>query len=293
MRIHLFFVVLLLSVKVTCAQTALTYNLRYDNPQDGVDRWDARKDELSHWILAQHPEVIGLQEVLASQVPYLKSILTGYEMLGVGRDDGKSAGEFAPLFIESKTFSIQSSGHFWLSETPDVPGKGWDAACNRICTWAVLKHKPSRRLILVMNTHLDHEGLQARTNSVRQLLAFIRTTSESLEVTNDEGELISVPVLLLGDFNFDPSDSNYGLLAQSELSLKEPLKDARPAATLRSGPEGTFNGFDVSLTPVKRIDYVWFSGFEIRSYVTDDYRLENGRWPSDHLPVVVEFNGME
>ncbi|MFM7729078.1 MAG: endonuclease/exonuclease/phosphatase family protein, partial [Flavobacteriales bacterium] len=140
----------------------MTYNIRYDNPQDGDDRWSLRGKGLIGLIRKSDPDALGLQEVLASQLSDISKEMKGYESIGVGRDDGAQAGEYAPLFIRTKRFAIRSSGWFWLSDTPDEPGKGWDAACNRISTWAIVKDKSAKRDLLIINTHLDHVGKVAR-----------------------------------------------------------------------------------------------------------------------------------
>ncbi len=293
---HRLVAVLLLLIISTAssAQKAMTYNIRYANPTDGDDVWETRRDGLAALIASSTPDVLGLQEVLVSQLEFLKIRLKGYTVIGVGRDDGASQGEFSPLFISNKRFSVLHQGWFWLSEIPELPGKGWDATCNRICTWAVIKEKNTKRSMLVLNTHLDHEGNIARKNSIDQLLMFINNQTNQLLNESKAEEIVSIPVILMGDFNLTPDDALYTQLKNSQLIVRDGLTDAYlTTASPATGPSNTFNGFKIDAEPDKRIDYVWSSGLEVKSYRTLDERLPNGRWPSDHLPVVVEFEVTE
>jgi len=287
---------LLFVFSMTMAQPfkALTFNMRYDNPLDGDDRWELRKAGLLNVVRKASPDLAGFQEVLVNQLEDIRKSMTGFEFVGVGRDDGAQAGEYSPLFYNEKKFTMLEQGYFWLSETPDQPGRGWDAACNRMCCWLILKEKNSKKQLLVMNIHMDHEGKQARSNSVRQLTAFIRERSEKYIENRKEDMSPNLSILLMGDFNLTPDDSAYAQLIDSRLTLYEGLADAYKATVNPPvGNEGTFNGFNTEELPAKRIDYQWTIGLEVRNYRCLDERLANGRWPSDHCGVLTEVDFVE
>ncbi|MFM9027446.1 MAG: endonuclease/exonuclease/phosphatase family protein [Bacteroidota bacterium] len=272
----------------------MTCNIRYDNPDDGDDRWELRRDGLIGLIKKSDADIIGFQEVLHSQLADLEKGLKGYEHFGVGRDDGKEEGEYSPLFVKSKRFKSLDQGNFWLSATTEMPGKGWDAACNRICTWSLLKDNSTKRVILVMNTHLDHQGKIARQKSVQLLLLFIEKKIEEYINGLEEGSESGLEVILMGDFNFTPEDPNYQSLVNSGNAGREGLTDVFVTAPLTAdGTVGTYNGFNLEEPPVERIDYVWTTGINIRSCRHISTKLASGRWPSDHLPVLVEMEHSE
>ncbi|MFI3294697.1 MAG: endonuclease/exonuclease/phosphatase family protein, partial [Rikenellaceae bacterium] len=170
----------------------MSYNIRYNNPADGENQWDLRKDRLVQKVTLDDCDIIGFQEVLASQMNYLDSTMTDYKWVGVGRDDGKQGGEYAPIFYKKDKFSIDHWGTQWLSETPDTPSLGWDAACIRIASWAVLKSQEDGSCMLFINTHFDHVGQQARINGSRVIVAL----ADSLK-----GVYGKLPLVLTGDFN--------------------------------------------------------------------------------------------
>jgi endonuclease/exonuclease/phosphatase family metal-dependent hydrolase len=273
---------------------ALTYNVRYDNPQDGDDRWEVRKAGLLNVVRKAAPDLVGFQEVLAGQLADIRKSLPGFSYVGVGRDDGGQEGEFTPLFFNEKRFTLLEQGYFWLSENPDEPGKGWDAACNRMCCWLLLKEKVTKKHLLVMNTHLDHQGIEARVNSIAQLTAFILEKSDDYIEKRNEEMSPNISIVLMGDFNITPDDAGYKDLVDSRLKLFEGLTDAfKATSTPPVGSEGTFNGFNTEETPAKRIDYIWTIGLEVRNYTCLDERLANGRWPSDHCGVIAEIDFAE
>jgi endonuclease/exonuclease/phosphatase family metal-dependent hydrolase len=247
----------------------MTWNIRYDNPLDGPDAWSLRRERVSGLIRYQVPDVFGIQEGLEQQVKYLQTELPAYNMVGVGRDDGKSAGEYCALFYRKDRFKAIDSGTFWLSPTPEVPSKGWDAALNRICTYAVLKDLQSGREIVVFNTHFDHVGETARLRSAQLLI-------EKINAIKTAGRT----ALLLGDLNSEPESEPIQTLAQS-------MRDARKASqTPPYGPEGTFNGFRPATVALgKRIDYIFVQQLTVLQYAVLSEQ-ELGRYPSDHLPVL-------
>ena len=260
----------------TCAPLrVMTYNIRLDLESDGPNRWSERREQFIGQVRLMHPGILGLQEVVPGQKADLERSMPGYVFLGVARDDGKSKGEFSNLAIDRALFEVQSSGTFWLSPTPDVPSKGWDAAYPRIATWAHLVRRNDGKRFLALNTHLDHVGKQARLESARQIVRWIaanRTPGESVIVT--------------GDLNAEP-----GTPPLNELTSSDPgLRDAWTASkTPPVGPEGTFNNWVLVPTEKRRIDYMLFDpSIEVDRYAVLAWHGEGGRLASDHYPVLAD-----
>jgi len=250
--------------------TFLTYNIRYDTPNDSADAWPERRDFLAGQLRFHKPDVFGIQEGLHRQVEYLQQELPDYKHVGVGRDDGREAGEYSALFYRADRFRALQSGTFWLSETPDKVSKGWDAALPRICTWALLEDSAAGSRIWVFNTHFDHIGKAARKASAALIL-------QKISEKNTTGD----PVVLMGDFNAEPEEEPIAVLQTT-------LNEARDASREPPfGPEGTFNGFKFREPVNRRIDYIFVSpGQHVLQYaVLSDSR--NCHYPSDHLPVLV------
>ena len=260
----------------TCAPLrVMTYNIRLDLESDGPNRWSERREQFIGQVRLMHPGILGLQEVVPGQKADLERSMPGYAFLGVARDDGKSKGEFSNLAIDRALFEVRSSGTFWLSPTPDVPSKGWDAAYPRIATWAHLVRRNDGKRFLALNTHLDHVGKQARLESARQIVRWIaanRTPGESVIVT--------------GDLNAEP-----GTPPLNELTSSDPgLRDAWTASkTPPVGPEGTFNNWVLVPTEKRRIDYMLFDpSIEVDRYAVLAWHGEGGRLASDHYPVLAD-----
>lgn len=249
--------------------TFLTYNIRYDNPDDGEDAWPKRRDFLAAQIRFYAPDVIGIQEGLRHQVVYLAETLPEYTFTGVGRDDGATAGEYSAVFFRRDRFRALQSGTFWLSESPDTVSRGWDAALPRICTWVQLEDSSAHRVFWVFNTHFDHIGKEAR----RQSANLIRNRIAAL---NPAGQ----PVVLLGDLNSLPGSAPVNTLSETFVDAHDQSREPP------FGPEGTFNGFRFNEPVTNRIDYIFTTpGAVVRQYaVLSDSR--NCRYPSDHLPVL-------
>jgi len=247
--------------------TVLTYNIRYDDPGDSLDRWDLRKAALAQVVRDQHPQVIGLQEALAHQLAYLDMQWPGYQRFGVGREDGAAKGEFSPIYYDTTVFSLLDGRSLWLSETPGTPGKGWDAACERIATLVMLRDQTTGDSLLVVNTHWDHIGSEARTHSAELLLKEMEPAM--LEGTN---------LILMGDLNATPDQAPM-------VHLGKYLVNACPED---QAAQGTFNGFKLDRPATGRIDHIWLSpsDWSVTSYAVPQPRV-NGRQVSDHYPVVV------
>ena len=253
----------------------MSYNIRLDLESDGMNRWDNRRDQFIGQIRLMQPAILGLQEVLPGQKADLEKALPGYEFLGVARDDGRSKGEFSNLAIRRDTFRVRSSGTFWLSPTPGVPSKGWDAAYPRIATWAKLMRRGDGRRFLALNTHFDHVGETARLQSARQIVGWLSAQRRA-----------GVTVIMTGDLNTEP-----GTPAIRELT-KLGLRDTYDASrTPRVGPKGTFNNFVMVPSESRRIDYVLVGpSLAVESYAVLAWQGKDGRPASDHFPVIADLS---
>ncbi len=256
------------------AQTikVITYNIRNDNPNDGENGWEYRKNFLANQIRFNEPDFLGIQEGLLHQVAFIDSTLRQYNFIGVGRDEGKLEGEFSALFYNSEKFKLLKSSTFWLSETPTVPSKGWDAAYSRICTYGLFENKSSGKKVWMFNTHFDHRGFEARRESTKLIV-------EKINEINSK----KYPVVFMGDLNLEPNTNPIKYLSKNFI-------DSKYASKIVFGPNGTFNGFDFSKPVTKRIDYIFVSkeNIEVLKYaVLSDSK--DCRYPSDHLPVFVEL----
>ena len=252
----------------------MTYNIRYDNPNDGENRWNNRKDFLTDQIKFYEPDFLGTQEGLAHQISYLESTLSQYNYIGVGRNDGKAEGEFTAVFYNWKKFNLIENSTFWLSETPDIPSKGWDASLNRICTYGLFENTTTKEKVWILNTHFDHRGVLARSNSTKLIV-------EKIKELNKE----NYPVIFMGDLNLEPE-------SEAIQYLSKQLNDTKTAnSKIAFGPTGTYNGFNFDKPVTRRIDYIFVSkrNIEVVKYavLSDSKDL---RYPSDHLPVYAEIN---
>lgn len=267
---YLLIIVLMISVFSATAQewTVMTYNIRLDHAGDGPNRWDLRKARLVDQVRFYEPHVLGIQEGLPQQVKYLDSVLVQYAYVGVGRDDGKEKGEFSAIFYRKDLFANLKSGTFWLSETPDVPSKGWDAALPRVCTYILLEDRASAKKFWVLNTHFDHIGEKARAEAVKLMV-------RKVQEMNTE----KLPVVVMGDFNLTPETEPISL-------MRKAMSDSRDLAELTFGPLATFNGFDFTQAPANRIDYIFVQGFtsvKKHAVLTDSY---DQKYLSDHFAVL-------
>jgi endonuclease/exonuclease/phosphatase family metal-dependent hydrolase len=255
----------------------MTWNIRLDTPDDGPNQWKYRKNGLCEEILKRSPDVLGVQEAMFNQMKDMRKHLKGYKSIGVGRDDGKKGGEFSALFYKKSKLKTIRSGTFWLSETPEVPGsRGWDAACNRVVTWAEFKQKETGKHFIAFNTHFDHVGEEARVQS-------------ALLIIKKLGELAGkLPIILTGDFNVTNKTRAYRILTFSENEIT--LSDTRVRSGAKiSGPDYSFVGFSPSFEPTELIDYILVTwDFEVVSNEIYDFR-SGGKYLSDHLPVIAEL----
>ncbi|HOS47566.1 MAG TPA: endonuclease/exonuclease/phosphatase family protein [Bacteroidia bacterium] len=266
--LYLFFSFSQLSVS---SQTSfMTYNLRYDNAGDKDNSWPLRKEEMVSMIQFYHPDVLGIQEGLYHQVQYLDSSLVNYDYAGVGRDDGDKKGEFSAIFFNAQHFKLLKTKTYWLSDTPEKVSVGWDAAMERIVTFAMLKSLSSKDTLYVFNCHMDHIGKVARENSAKLILQII----DAMNINRNK-------VIVMGDFNSEPSEPAALFFAQ-KMDCGYDAKDV-----ITYGPLGTFNAFDITSPVTKRIDYIFTKNIRVTNYIHIDDRRKNNLWLSDHLPVLV------
>lgn len=254
----------------------ISYNVRFSSaPEtDGDNRWELRRDASIKMVAAQKPLAMGLQEACPDQIDFLDQNLTGYKHIGVGRDDGNRAGEMMAIYYDTTRLTLLNSGTFWLSDTPDKVSIGWDAACNRTCTWGHFKVNDTGFEFLYFNTHLDHAGSQARRNSIKLIVAKMAELNPN-----------NVPVFLSGDFNSTTDNTIFE-------PLKASLKDAREVSAI-SDKNITYNGFGKVIdNPDTRkewvIDHIFFSGVNPMAF-----RVLNGNYGvpfiSDHYPIAFTF----
>ena len=250
-----------------------TYNIRYDGHTDLANDWVERKVPIAQFVLNNQIDIIGLQEVLHNQLLDLQTLLPNYKYVGVGRDDGKTQGEYAPILYDSTKYTAVQSGTFWLSPTPQIPSKGWDAALNRICTYVLLQENNGGELTWVFNTHFDHIGVEARFYSAELILDQIAANLQEKDA----------PVLLIGDFNMEPNDAGINLIKSSFRDLSCSIRHPELC------PAPTFNGFTTNSSDDKRIDYI-FASSQVLSFKHFVDQSEFGlSFPSDHFPVLVYF----
>ena len=299
--LNLIFVSLIFSSLSLNAQRlkVATYNIRYENPEDIAygNGWKERCPVICNLVQFHDFDIFGAQEVLHGQLADMLNGLQGYSYLGVGRDDGKEKGEYAPIFYKKDKFDLLQSGHFWMSSITDRPNKGWDAVLPRICTWGKFFDKKCGFSFWFFNLHMDHIGVEARKQSAALVLKTIKE-----KCGND-------PVILTGDFNVDQHNESYALINTSGI-----LKDSYELTKIRYALNGTFNNFESNLATESRIDHIFVtSKFKVLRYgiLTDSYRTkpENGkklnpanfskevsnqqnlvRLPSDHYPVEIELD---
>ncbi len=250
----------------------MTFNIRYDSPDDGENIWSERRDELCQLIQYYHPDFIGIQESMPNQVNYIDKKLEDYAFIGFGRDGKGTNSESVPIFYDTTKYSLLNMEVFWLSETPDKISKGWDAALNRITTFGAFKNIKTLDTIYLFNTHFDHMGEIFRKNAAQVLLNKI-----------DEYGLSVKEVIVMGDLNSNPND-------EAVLILKSKLNDAFENSEIPPyGPIGTYNAFDNKIVAEARIDYIFTQNLNVLKYRSINDKRLNNLCVSDHLPILIEF----
>ena len=248
-----------------------TFNLRMDTPSDGENAWFHRKDMVNDLIRFYGFDLFGTQEGFTHQLNDILR-LSDYRFIGVGRDDGKDAGEHCAIFYRSDRFKVLDQGDFWLSEHPEKPGRGWDGTCcNRICTWGNFEDLKNHKQFYFFNVHYEYEGDVARRESSNLMISRIKSIAGNQ------------PVFLTGDFNAFPTEEPIRILNDSGF-LNDSYKITKEAPF---GPVCTYHGYDSTIKTEERLDYIW---------VTDSIQIDKygvltntlyGHTPSDHFPVMV------
>ena len=242
----------------------MSYNIRLGSANDGTNSWALRYPATAEMIEDQMPDIFGVQEALASQIRFIEDNFVDYKSVGVGREDGKKDGEHMSIFWNKKTVSLLKWGTFWLSETPEKPSMGWDAACKRTATWALMKCKKTGKKFYYVNTHLDHKGAEAQKNGLKLIV-------DRIDDINPEG----YPMILTGDFNITPDNPNL-------VELDSKMHSVRKVAE-KTDNHDTFNGWGKGKGV---IDYIYASGFSAYpEYQTVTKRYADRKFVSDHYPI--------
>lgn len=268
------------SVMLSAQQlNVMTFNIRLNTKADSLNAWPYRKDKVASQVLFHRADILGVQEALHDQMTDLQQLLPSYKYTGVGRDDGKTKGEYSAIFYDTTRLKLLSSSTFWLSLTPGVPGsKSWDAAITRIVTWAKFRELKSGKQFFMFNTHFDHMGKEARKQSALLLKQKVK------EIGGNSA------IIITGDFNSKPADEPIVLLTDDNDELR--FTDSKGVSkTPHYGPTGTFNGFKSKETDEYPIDYIFLKGkWKVLQHATISQTWE-GRFSSDHFPVfaVISF----
>lgn len=253
----------------------MTFNIRTDSRADGRNNWEMRYQKVGAFLGKSKADVIGLQEVKDNQLQDIASSLKDFGHVGVAREDGKLKGEYNPIFYRKSRFNLLRSGTFWLSPQSEEPSTGWDAKYRRIATWAILQDKTTMKSIVVVNTHLDHEGALSRVNGATLIKQRVS------RMTNE------LPVILMGDLNTTDSDPVYAKI----LTGYFPMQDTHKAAGELKGPNETFNGFGLCKDEERiRKDFIFVSTrVRVKQERVWPSALKHGFYLSDHNAVSADL----
>ena len=243
----------------------ISFNLRNGEANDGTNSWRYRCPASLLMVQEECPDIMGVQEAYDYQVQFISDNMPEYKNVGGGREDGKHKGEHMSIFWNKKKIALRKWGTFWLSETPDKPSKGWDAACFRTATWALMKDKRTGHEFYYVNTHLDHVGKTAQKEGLALIV-------KRIQEINPEG----LPMVLTGDFNVSSDDPVLD-------DLDRMMKSARSSAE-RTDNLNSFNGWGRDTTSI--IDYIYYSGFSsCPQFETVQKKYADRPFISDHYPV--------
>lgn len=256
----------------------MTFNIRYNTKNDSLNAWPYRKDNAASQVLFHQVHILGVQEALHEQIMDLTQSLAQYKYTGVGRDDGKTKGEYSAIFYDTTRLKLLESSTFWLSLTPSVPGsKGWDANITRIVTWAKFRDTKNKKLFFVFNTHFDHIGQEARRESAKLLKQKVKEIAGNM------------PTIITGDFNAKPSDDPIKILTDVK-DIDHFIDTKAISKTPHYGPAGTFNGFASKERDPEPIDFVFVKGkWKVLQHATLSQSW-GGRFSSDHFPVFARLS---
>lgn len=254
----------------------MSFNIRLETTSDGVNQWQNRKDYVASTIAFHSVDICGLQEAFIGQIKDILVRVPNYDFVGKGRDDGAEKGEFSCILYRKDRIKVLNSGTFWLSETPEKPGFGWDAKHNRVVTWLHGQEKKTGKQFYVFNTHFDHQGVVARRESARLL---------KKKITEIAG---NKPTVVLGDFNAEITQEPLVIL--TDASVKPVLRDSKILSeTPHFGPNGTFTGFKEAEVTNEAIDHILVtSDWKVWKHATFSHTW-HGRFASDHFAVYAEI----
>ena len=242
----------------------ISFNIRYNswNNIDGENGWPHRKEAVVRMINEEHPVAIGLQEALIDQLQYLDSSLPAYRRIGVGRDDGKEDGEFMAIYYDTARLQLLGYSTRWLSETPEEPSLGWDAACRRTVTIARFRERVDGKVFDYLNTHLDHVGKTARAEGAK-LIATLLPENE--------------PVIVGGDMNSTIEDDIFYAFLDAGLKVAREITD-------NTSHKDTYTGFGKDKPSL--IDHFFVRDVNVVSFRTldGDYGVP---YISDHYPIEI------
>lgn len=252
-----------------------SFNIRTATEADGPNQWVHRRDAVAAMLADRRPDVLGLQEARREQIDDILGRVEGYAWVGDGRDGG-GRGEFCPIFYERRRFDLVEHGTFWLSDQPDTPSKGWDGAFPRIATWGRFRDKRTGREFVMLNTHLDHRGEQARVEGARLIIRRLTSLSDG------------APIVLTADLNVRPDSDVYRIMTDT-------LRDAtRARGAGHTGPAETYTGWLNRPRPASRpaatMDYILLSpsiGVRWTQTLPSDW---GGRQLSDHRAVMADLD---
>lgn len=257
--------------KIEQKLNVMTFNIRYGNADDGIDSWQYRKNMVFDVIRNFNPDFVGLQEALEFQIAEIIEQLPGYTYIGVGRDNGKTQGEYSAILYSRDRFIVDTSETFWFSDTPQIPGsKNWGNNITRICSWGKFFDKFTSKELFVLNVHLDHESVPSRINSAKSIIEKINSFKTDL------------PIILTGDFNTGETEETIKVIKQNGLSDSYYLTNSK---TIKDGTFNSFMGEDSG----DKIDYIFINDkLSVSESIIDKTNI-NKRYPSDHFPVKAVF----
>lgn len=246
----------------------MTFNIRYGTANDGENSWQFRKELFIEVIIENNPDILSLQEALDFQISEILDELPGYSFVGVGRDDGKTKGEYSAILFAKDRFIVDTTETFWFSDTPELAGSiTWEASLPRICSWGLFFDKFSKKSLYVYNTHFDHQSQISREKSAEMLVRKIQSNKSS------------VPVILTGDFNCGEDNPAIQTIISSGLT------DTFGKINSKRPDEGTFHDFTGDRSGEK-IDFIFVNNEFETIAAKIDHTNKNGKYPSDHFPVI-------